>query len=308
MHLELLHHFEHELTKIPALAGPEAGPVLELAVREGFVTPYLMDELLALSAAHKSTLVTGNSQHGAASSYRTEAMRLQTRALERLKAAQAESSVSGGNGTALFLFSTFLGQHVLFDVFSSPRADIAAVLERFTHCLNLHRGIRTIAGNSWPQLSAQILPRKETAAAGIPRGTECATLMDLLLTKSQMAGPSWQVCRDTVEVLQEMFDSVRATTTGSDGRNTASRRIIVVYEWPVRLPVGYVELLEQRRPEALIILAYYGVLLHRARNYWAVSDAGEYLIRAITRHLGAYWADWLKWPNSVLASEPPDSS
>lgn len=50
-------------------------------------------------------------------------------------------------------------------------------------------------------------------------------------------------------------------------------------------------------------LAYYGVLLHLARDYWTVGDAGEYLIEAITGYLGSSWADWLRWPNEVLVSE-----
>lgn len=70
----------------------------------------------------------------------------------------------------------------------------------------------------------------------------------------------------TVEVHQPIVETCRATH--SYHGSTSSRRIIVVQEWPVRLPVGYVDLLEQRRPEVLVILAYYGVLLHRARDYW----------------------------------------
>ncbi|KAH8669414.1 hypothetical protein BGZ61DRAFT_364547 [Ilyonectria robusta] len=59
----------------------------------------------------------------------------------------------------------------------------------------------------------------------------------------------------------------------------------------------YIEHLNQRRPEALIILAFHAVILHWNRNMWTFGDGGQYLIRAITSHLGAYWACWLCWPN-----------
>jgi hypothetical protein len=313
MHLELLHHFEHKLSLAFTPFQPDVEPVLQLAIGEAFTRPYLMDELLALSAAHKSTTLAASNAHEALS-YRTEATRLQTRALARLNAASFPSS-DDDNCVALFLFSTFLGQHVLFDVFCpSHRTDLAAVLDRFVHCLGLHRGIRAIAGTWWSRLRRESsllfgLPEQLASGTGTPtpshaeRGAECATLLELLRTRSQLAGSAGEPCREAVEVLQRMFDSARLPSTSPDpaGMSTAStRRFIVIQEWPVRVPAGYVELLEQRQPEALVILAYYGVLLHRAKEHWALGDAGSYLIRSITRHLGTYWAEWLSWPNAVL--------
>lgn len=69
------------MTKAITLAAPETQAVIDLALREALVNPYLMDELLALSAAHKSTLTTTGQLGTAAAAksyYRTEAMRLQT--------------------------------------------------------------------------------------------------------------------------------------------------------------------------------------------------------------------------------------
>ncbi|KAL2128911.1 hypothetical protein VTI74DRAFT_8489 [Chaetomium olivicolor] len=293
IHLELLHHFDHDLNLAFPLAQPKVVPLLRLAVREAFGRPYLMNELLALSAAHKSTLA-GNEQ---VTSYRTEATRLQTRALARLDVT-AQADISDDNCLALFLFSTFLGQQHL-----------AAILDRFSHSLGLHRGIRAIAGRSWPRLSAQLQssaklgPEHGRTGTGIldssggQRGTECTALLELLRTKSQLAGAAAQACRDAVDALQQMFDSARPATTSTANVN---RRFTVAQEWPVRVVASYVDLLDQRRPEALVILAYYGVLLHQPRDYWAVGDAGSYLVRSITRHLGTYWADWLRWPNTAL--------
>jgi hypothetical protein len=311
MHLELLHHFDHNLSLTFAPLQPDIEPLLQLAIREAFTRPYLMDELLALSAAHKSSTLTPNTS-AEALTYRTEATRLQTRALARLNAASAPSSESDDNCVALFLFSTFLGQHVLFDVFCPHRrTDLAAVLDRFVHCLGLHRGIRAIAGTWWERLRRESrlmfgLPEYLTSGTGSgtpasssqERRAECATLLELLRTKSELAGSAGEACREAVEALQRMFDSARQPMTA--GAAASSRRFIVVQEWPVRVPAGYVELLEQRRPEALVILAYYGVLLHRARDHWAIGDAGSYLVRSITKHLGAYWAEWLRWPNAVV--------
>ncbi len=144
-----------------------------------------------------------------------------------------------------------------------------------------------------PQLGAHADIRLGTAGASRP-GAECAGLMELL-GRSELSQSASQACRSAVADLQHMLDSQRAAAPVS-----GNRRIVAVQEWPVRVPKDYINLVAQRRPEALAILAYYSVLLHRARDYWVVGDAGEFLIRSITDYLGAYWADWLEWPNAML--------
>ncbi|KAK0724868.1 hypothetical protein B0H67DRAFT_598333 [Lasiosphaeris hirsuta] len=227
----LLRHFENQMGNTMGLSQLESSPMLRLAVDEAFTSPFLMDELLALSAAHKSTLP--DTQHR--DFYRTEATRLQTRALAQFN--MAEADVSDDNCVAVFLFSTFIGQHVLFDTFSphSEQDSLGALLDKFVQCLGLHRGIAAIAGRSWPKLQARMPPE---------------------------------------------FGHARFAA-----------------EWPVRQSAEYVSLLSQKRPEALVVLAYYSVLLHRARDHWLVGGAGRFLIQAIGEHLGSSWADWLAWPN-----------
>jgi hypothetical protein len=306
LHMELFHHFDHNYASSFPQGPPELEPFLQLALREAFACPYLMDELLAVAAAHKSTCTQDPARQDL---YRTEATRLQTRAVARLSAASSQCNISDENYIPLFLSSIFLGQHTLFDVFSPPPADLASVLDRFTHCLGLQRGIRAIAWRTLPRVSARLGSDPGLLELGPeylggpsspdgPRGTECASLADLLRNKSQLATASRQACCGAVELLQDMFDSARQT-------EGTARRFIVVQEWPARVSVAYVELLAERRPEALVVLAYYGVLMHRAREYWPLGGAGRYLVRSITAHLGSYWAEWLEWPNSVLdASEP----
>lgn len=317
LHLELFHHFDRNYSSSFSPGLPELEPVLQLAVREAFVWPYLMDQLLAVSAAHKSTLADGDSHSARSVLYRTEATRLQTRAVARLGHV-SQCEISDENCVALFLFSMFLGQHALFDVFSSsPLGDLAAVLDRFTHCIGLHRGIRAIASTTLPRVRAQFQsdlglgpehPEEapQPVAQGVlDKGSECAALLELLRNKSQLTSTAKQACCDAVELLQQMFDSARPTLTSGAGTGTApARRFIVVQEWPVRVSAAYADLLSERRPEALVILAYYGVLVHQARDCWLAGGAGSYLIRSITAHLGAYWAEWLQWPNFMLdASE-----
>lgn len=62
-----------------------------------------------------------------------------------------------------------------------------------------------------------------------------------------------------------------------------------VLAWPGQLKDLYLGLPSERRPEALIVSAYYGVLLHFYRESWAVGDSGASLVQAINSHTGPSW-------------------
>ncbi|KAH9227505.1 hypothetical protein K456DRAFT_1775164 [Colletotrichum gloeosporioides 23] len=249
LHMELLFHFEHELGAEMEFGDSTREKFQRMSIKQALGTPYLMDELLALSAAHMSTL-PGKDQ----AFYRAEATRLQTRALSQFNLAKAE--VSNDNFLAIFLYSTWLGQHVLFDTFIH-QGNFATVLDKLVHCMNLHRGIRTIVAGSWSILRGHLVAHLGPDSPfvdsiiiepdAMERGTECAGL-----------------------------------------------------EWSIRVPTEYVNLLDQRRPEALVVLAYWAVLLHLSREYWAYANAGKALVQSISAHLGTYWSEWLAWPQKMV--------
>ncbi|KAJ3538727.1 hypothetical protein NM208_g5785 [Fusarium decemcellulare] len=260
---------------------------LDLLLKEALKTPYLMDELLAFAAAHKSTICNDGQL------YQVEATRLQTRALNQFNIGQME--VTEQNCMAVFTFSALLGQHSLFDAFSAM-TDLSTVLDKLTHCISLHRGIRAIAGESWERihslLQEQAFIDLAHMAVDIPTtsGIEC----DGLLQRLQSADISQRTIahyEQAVKILQYLFDSSKASE---------SRRLTACQEFLVRVSADYISLLERRQPEALVIISYYGVLLHQAKDYWTIGDSGRFLINAVSGHLGTYWAEWLAWPNEAL--------
>ncbi|OLN96687.1 hypothetical protein CCHL11_00768 [Colletotrichum chlorophyti] len=296
--MELLYHFEHCVAPAHGLGDETTSRgYQQMSVKEAFRTPFLMDQLLALAAAHKSTL-PGEDQMF----WRSEATRLQTRGLTQFNAAKAE--VSTENFLSIFLYSTCLGQHVLFDTFSVP-GDFSTVLDKLVHCMSLHRGIRTIVAGSWPTLRAHLEANMGSDSRFIKSiiisqgnaetGDECKGLFELL-EKSDLSESARGCCREAVENLQLMFDIQRDTTL------SAARRMSTVQEWSIRVSTEFVSLLDQRRPEALVVLAYWGIVLHNVRNSWAFGDAGRTLIESVSAHLGSYWSEWLAWPRKMLES------
>jgi len=59
---------------------------------------------------------------------------------------------------------------------------------------------------------------------------------------------------------------------------------------------GFLKLLEEKLPEALIIAAHYCVALKRAENMWWVRGKPENLLRTVMGELPAGWERWTKWP------------
>jgi hypothetical protein len=250
-----------------------------------------MDQVLAIAALHLSTIRLDRRDF-----YGHQATQLQTRALTLFNAAQAD--VPEENCLAMFLFSSLLGQQVMYETFAT-RDDFNKFLDRFVECLYLHRGIRAIAGTSWPAIEAQIKPiLGDTYLVEPPPdsvGHECDALI-ALIDSADLGPSSVKAYRHAVESLQWAFNVQRAHAS------QIWARVNVAMAWPVVVAAEFADLVKQQRPEALVILSYYAVILHQARSFWVFAGAGEFLLRSISAHLGMYWERWLTWPNEILQS------
>ncbi|KAI0188365.1 hypothetical protein EV127DRAFT_434601 [Xylaria flabelliformis] len=289
-HLELFHHFEHDMWRSISLDDVMGKNFIAMVARQAVTIPYLMDQLLAFSAAHMST-----HRPYQACFYREEATHLQTRALGLFNTAKAT-----GEAFPAFLFSILLSHQILFDTFST-RADFPTFLDKLVTSLHLCAGVRAIAGESWNSISMQYY---QQTGMELPYkwilDTDSETVFTKKLNrlgrliKDKSTDPS--ISTPCIEAL----DILRNLSSVGDAPLSMPLRSVVVLRWAVAVPTDFVKLVEQRRPEALIITAYYGVLIHNARDFWVFGDAGAFIIRSITRYLGSCWDEWLAWPNEVL--------
>jgi hypothetical protein len=62
----------------------------------------------------------------------------------------------------------------------------------------------------------------------------------------------------------------------------------------------FVELLSERQPGSLIILAHYGVLLHRSQQYWYLEGVAEQLLNIANTIVPTEWQCWLAWPMAQI--------
>ncbi|PYH45454.1 uncharacterized protein BP01DRAFT_318620 [Aspergillus saccharolyticus JOP 1030-1] len=293
VHAELIYHLATET--LPSL-GDLAAPwrLTPEIMRVGMLTPYLLNELLSLSALHCSIVRPAERER-----YRRHAAQLQTHALEIF--GQEQRGITPETCVPMFLFSSILGLHMLCDtIVYRAETSFDGFLDQFVHYLKLHRGVRAITAESWDALRGSILQPmlqhgQDMFQCGADLSSECRELMDLI-EAARLGEQTTSVYRGAVRALHISMCASGLTS------GTAGMKYYIggITGWPVIVELEYVDMLEQRRPEALVILACYGVILHHARNMWTFGDGGRFLIEAIGSHLGPRWDEWMEWPNRIL--------
>lgn len=268
--------------------------IISLTFDYALGAPYLMNQLLALSALHMSNPPLLQQP------YYELATSLQTRALTLFNEVRQE--VSEETCTPLFLFSSFVGLHVLCDTLQGPRESFGAVLDRFITYMSIHRGVRDVTKQSWNTIKKSrfgpMLQQIEDAFPTREDEAEATAILNKMI-ESNASPPSATKYRNAVSTLQRSF-SLYAVL-----KHRKERQIDAAITFCLDVDDDYFNLLKQRQPEALVILAFFAVLLHWNQSMWIVGDGGQYLIRSITSHLGLHWAEWLQWPNSMLDDTCP---
>ena len=67
----------------------------------------------------------------------------------------------------------------------------------------------------------------------------------------------------------------------------------------------YVELLSEKQPGSLIILAHYAVLLRRSREqYWYLEGVAEQILNIANAFVPTEWRSWLEWPKLQIRGGP----
>ncbi|KAI0476568.1 hypothetical protein GGR56DRAFT_643384 [Xylariaceae sp. FL0804] len=291
--LELFSDFENKLGQNAYCYLPKWDDLSKISIKEAFRSEYLMDTLIAVAAAYRSSLATGQGR----AFYRDEATRLLGRSVAKFN---AQREITESQAITAFLFTLFVGQLVIFDIFfQGGDSDLITIIERLGQCIKLHYGVREVLAPVWHKIEA-IWPcvvsewQSDETTPQLVRDCDCSALWEML-SRAEISDSSRQVYTSSIEALQSMLDQSSAFPL---------RRMSLVQEWLVRVPAGLIDLISQRRPEALVILAHYGILLHRACKYWAVGNAGKLLVHSISTYLGDNWLWWLRWPITVVNSSP----
>ncbi|KAL6793321.1 hypothetical protein GGI42DRAFT_346213 [Trichoderma sp. SZMC 28013] len=287
-HLELLHHLESEsrgLEEVSILPLPSS--TRRVMMQCALANPYLMDQLLALSAAHMSTVHRGQQQ-----AFRNKATELQTRALTLFN--RSESAISRQNSCAWFLYASVLGLQVMFETFQSN--DLNTFIDQLGTYFPVHQGVRAVIQKAWPTIKdivEEIIGHKDFSEArglGKRQPQECDDIISLI-DECDLEESDKEVCLEAIEIIQWIFELHRINP---------ETKVHFTIAWSILVPVRFGEMLRQRVPEALVILSFHAVLLHRLQHFWIFGHSGRFLVQSISTYLGAPWARWLAWPKEQL--------
>ncbi|KAL6918979.1 hypothetical protein FSHL1_002960 [Fusarium sambucinum] len=265
-------------------------PNFDICIKESVKAPYLLHQMLAFSARHLAAIHTDRT-----SRYLDQAVGLQTKAVSLFNETRRE--VDSSNCVAILLFSVTLGHHLLADALAYRGPDgLDGFLSHYVQCVDLNRGIYNVVVSAWPLLADSelepILSWSKKESAKEPRGAECLPIVKLITESPSLTSEEKKVCKVAIDYLQLGFDAMN-----SEGARTRSR---MIFQWTMLASPEFTILLSTRKPEALILLSYYALLLHHARGLWQVEDTGTYLMGLIVDHLPPEWHFWLEYPRSML--------
>ncbi|EXJ62921.1 hypothetical protein A1O7_03364 [Cladophialophora yegresii CBS 114405] len=289
-HLELLHQFVTS-TYRTFNDNNEVGEVWRTSVvRMALGHPYLMYELLAISALHLAYCRPESSPW-----YYTTSTELQTQALNSFNSIQRE--VDASNCGPVLMFTSLLAVHVLADPSRTVGLGMNQYLDHVIHCIMLMRNVQKLVIQDWYEdlKNSELGPifgvTQPEKPYQIPR--QCLDLAKL--TESSDLG------EQAKETYNSAIDRLHWLYAVSNVPNETYNTVRWLLAWPIQLNGDYQDKLNQRRPEALVILAYFAVMLRFYKDCWVVGDSGKFLIESISAHLGPHWGEWMEWPLSFLA-------
>ena len=94
--------------------------------------------------------------------------------------------------------------------------------------------------------------------------------------------------------------SVQSLIAGGEKAGTVCRVLLL---FPYLIQKGFIDLVEEQRPRALVILSHYFGLLTRFKDIWFIGDTGSREIQAIQAVLSEEWQDLMVWPLQTMAEE-----
>ncbi|KAL6818854.1 hypothetical protein GGI42DRAFT_14396 [Trichoderma sp. SZMC 28013] len=81
---------------------------------------------------------------------------------------------------------------------------------------------------------------------------------------------------------------------------TYNRRLSGPLVWMLTTPGEYFQRLHQRQPHAMLLFAYFGVVIHSLNGYWFFEGWGRNIVQVVDELLGEYWKPWTEWPKQVV--------
>lgn len=318
--MQFLHHFT--ISTAPSLS---ERPTSRLAwqgsvVKLSFDHPFLLHGILAMSAMHLANLHAEQRKH-----YSITAADHQNIALQGFQ--NACQDIGSHNCDALFAFSMLVVRYIPASagtvINENPSESFlnqdlfSAILE----WLSLIQGVHRIIEHGYQWISRGPLTVFLQENANIDRRLSenderrLADLEKLWYSDGdQIMEEDARCYQEALSVLRKHFSNINPVAPRKHNHNYGTYlpgfhhgqqnpqesefdNIRLAFLWPIQAPAAYFELLGQRRPVALVVLAHYALLFKRAcGNMWWTMPPPRKIMSAVSGALPPEYHKWISWP------------
>ncbi|EXJ83784.1 hypothetical protein A1O1_07411 [Capronia coronata CBS 617.96] len=296
--LKLMHHF----TSVVAvdLANAHTTEALALwqvyTVKLGFKHHFLLRGILAVAAFHLAYLHPDKR-----ADYELIGSTHQSIALSEFQDTLAH--VDESNCQALFAFSCIL---IILTFASSAKDTPKDLTTDVLHWFYLLRGAHMVLNLHSESIRCSFLKplldemgHMENTAAYIFPDTDQITKLFRICSSPEDDKETAQAYDLAIHSLLSTF--VQASLLRQRGDAT----VLATFVWPLNLAPKFLDLLSEKQPEAMIILAHYCVLIYWAQFHepdtWFINGWAQYMLETVKASLPESWQEHLSWPLKIIA-------
>ncbi|KAF2678065.1 hypothetical protein K458DRAFT_318100 [Lentithecium fluviatile CBS 122367] len=323
---QLLHHFATETSATISHNGSAQAAWCAAIPQFTASHQFVLKGMFAVTALHLSRNITVEKErehfhHIAAAQMNTGLIRYR----------ETIGNVTAENAEALFLYSvtatsfTLLASadecHELLQSISSENqaqtqrlAAIAGLVHAITKVLCCLRGVRVILVPCWHLIANGILSplvKRDwwphpipTSPQAVEEDKKLRNIERLWMQPGRRYEYWFDILIQALKKLREDFALVSllgaGNSNGPNQENSISFDWSSVLTWPIGAPPEFTNLLEQRKPEAWIILAHYAILPAKAGQIWWIKDLAPNIVSTAALVLGEGMWKWINWPASTV--------
>ena len=267
--------------------------------------PFLMHSLLAISCLHLARQSTDGRAH-----YPTIAAEHQNKALPAYRSIinDLERSKTEQNGRAMVAFAKLV---TVYAVLSPPSADYqhseaSRVVAHLIESFSLLRGATEVLAAFKDSLKdCPVISRARAVAGDIelslnPEDPHLAILNPLI---SSDLGVSPSGADDTSQASSNALYLLRRCFAMLFLASKPVSILRTLYIWVESISNTYLEALSELRPEALVVLAHWCIMLKRAETTWYLQGSAENVMSVIASILNEEWRARIAWPLQVIYNQ-----
>ncbi|KAJ5502567.1 hypothetical protein N7463_005441 [Penicillium fimorum] len=253
--------------------------------------PALRQGILALSALHLASTSTSSRRWR----YLDTARLHQAQALAGLRIESDEDALEA-ESQAIFalccIMIVFTFGFCQIDSENDSDEDRPDVLDEFFEVFQLTRWLVSIMVTSKERITADELNPLFYPEDPPPSMPNMSRLVVLSLQRQN----SMEAIRDATHETDVYDSTIEHLSQALEQLMKGGEPNMFTFSWSFRIPAEFLELLEARRPFALVVLAHYTVILHHIRGSWWMGDWGNRILQEIGDLLDPEWRELIGWP------------